>query len=158
MSTAPQNLEELQSSMTPGTVIVASTGTGPYEQVMLDGRHRLIGDEPVTAGGADAGPGPYELLLMALGSCTSMTVRLYADRKKWPLQQVVVRLRHRRIHSADCAECEDKTVFLDEIDGEIELIGPLDEGQRARLREIADRCPVHRTLTSKIIIRTTLLP
>jgi putative redox protein len=146
----------LQASITAGTVIVASTGTGPFEQILLDGRHALTADEPVAAGGGDAGPGPYELLLMALGSCTSMTVHLYATRKKWPLEQVVVRLRHDKVHAKDCADCEDKPTMLDRIERNIEFIGPLDETQRARLRDIADKCPVHRTLTSKIDIRTTV--
>jgi putative redox protein len=150
------NAQALQASIVPGSVIVASTGTGPFEQVMLDGRHTLSADEPVAAGGGDAGPGPYELLLMALGSCTSMTVHLYAARKKWPLEQVVVRLRHEKVHATDCADCEDRVTLLDRIDCNIVFIGPLDEAQRQRLREIADKCPVHRTLTSKIDIRTTV--
>ena len=146
----------LQASLSAGTVIVASAGTGAFEQIMLDGRHVLHADEPVAAGGGDAGPGPYELLLMALGSCTSMTVRMYAARKKWPLEQVVVRLRHERVHAQDCADCEDPKRWLDRIERRIELIGSLDEEQRGRLRQIADHCPVHRTLTSKIDIRTVL--
>ena len=91
----------LQASVTAGTVIVASTGAGPLEQIMLDGRHSLYADEPVATGGGDAGPGPYELLLTALGSCTSMTIEMYATRRKWPLEQVVVRLRHERVHAED---------------------------------------------------------
>jgi putative redox protein len=133
----PRDAEALQATIAAGTVLVASTGNGTFEQIMLDGRHTLTADEPVKAGGGDAGPGPYELLLMALGSCTSMTVRLYA-------------------HAEDCAECENKNVLLDRIDLDLEFVGPLDEAQRARLREIADKCPVHRTLTSKIDIRTTI--
>ena len=146
---------ELQASLPAGTVIVASTGAGPFEQIMLDGRHTLQADEPVSAGGGDGGPGPYELLLMALGSCTSMTINLYAARKKWPVEQVVVRLQHSRVHTEDCVDCESPKSMIDRIDKSVELIGSLDEAQRARLLQIADQCPVHRTLTSKIDIRTT---
>jgi putative redox protein len=146
----------LQSSVKPGTVVVASTGAGPFDQIMLDGRHSVRADEPAAAGGSDGGPNPYELLLMSLGSCTSMTVQMYAARKKWPLEQVVVRLRQERVHAQDCADCEKSSSMVHRIEKTIELIGPLDEEQRARLREIADHCPVHRTLTSKIVIETTL--
>jgi putative redox protein len=148
----------LEASISAGTVVVASTGTGPFQQLMLDGRHTLEADEPRAAGGGDTGPSPYELLLMALGSCTSMTVHLYAARKKWPLEQVVVRLRQERAHSRDCADCEQPGAMVHRIEKTIELIGALDEAQRARLLEIADRCPVHRTLTSKIEIESALAP
>src|SRR5207344_3239672 len=114
--------------------------------------------EPVSAGGKDAGPNPYELLLMSLGACTSMTLRLYARRKQLPLTRVAVRLRHARIHAEDCAECETKTGFVDRIEREIVLEGPLDEGQRKRMLEIANLCPVHRTLTSEVSIITQLAP
>jgi putative redox protein len=145
----------LQAAVPAGTVIVASTGAGPFEQVLLDGRHTLHADEPVSAGGGDSGPGPYELLLMALGSCTSMTVNLYAARKKWPVEQVIVRLSHSRVHAEDCADCEDPKSMIERVDKSVELIGSLDEAQRARLLQIADQCPVHRTLMSKFEIRTT---
>ena len=147
----------LQASMSAGTVVVASTGAGHFEQIMLDGRHTLHADEPVSVGGGDTGPGPYELLLMALGSCTSMTVHMYAARKQWALAQVIVTLSHRRVHAQDCADCEDRNSMLDRIDKKIELIGTLDEAQRTRLAEIADHCPVHRTLTSRVDIRTELV-
>lgn len=153
----PRDADALKSTIAAGSVIIVSKGGAPFEQVMLDGRHTLVADEPATAGGGDAGPGPYELLLMALGSCTAMTLRLYAARKKWPLDQVVVRLRHEKVHADDCADCDEKTAMLDRIDCDIELVGPLDEMQRARLQEIADKCPVHRTLTSKTDIRTTIV-
>ena len=147
----------LQREVTPGTVIVASTGNGAFEQALLDGRHRLAADEPLAAGGGDAGPGPYELLLMALGSCVSMTLQLYAGRKQWPLDQVIVRLRHERVYIEDCIDCADPKARIDRIHKQVELIGALDAGQRARLAEIADQCPVHRTLTSKIDIHTELV-
>jgi len=145
----------LQALATGGTVVVAATGNGAFEQVLLDGRHTLIADEPKAVGGGDAGPGPYELLLMSLGSCTSMTVHMYAARKKWPLEQVVVRLRHSKVYADDCADCEKPTAKIDRIDRAIEFLGALDAEQRSRLLEIANQCPVHRTLSSKIDIKTT---
>jgi putative redox protein len=154
-ATTRRDPSELQASVPAGTVIVASTGAGLFEQVLLDGRHTLQADEPVSAGGGDRGPGPYELLLMALGSCTSMTINLYASRKKWPLEQVVVRLKHSRVHAEDCADCENSKSMIERVDKSVELIGSLDETQRTRLLQIADQCPVHRTLMSKFDIRTT---
>jgi len=146
----------LQALATGGTVIVASTGQGKFEQLLLDGRHTLIADEPASAGGADVGPSPYELLLMSLGSCTSMTVHLYAARKQWPLEQVVVRLRHSKVYADDCADCEnDPKAMIDRIDRALEFVGALDAEQRSRLLQIANQCPVHRTLSSKIDIKTT---
>jgi putative redox protein len=135
-------------------VVVRGTGAG-FDQEITAGRHRLAGDEPLTAGGTDTGPSPYDYLLTALGSCTSMTVGLYARRKAWPLEGVTVELRHSRIHAADCADCETREGFLDRIDLEIQFAGPLTAEQKARLMEIADKCPVHRTLTSEIVIRAT---
>ena len=146
----------LQASVAPRTVVVASTGAGAFEQFLLDGRHSLIADEPKEVGGRDAGPGPYELLLMSLGSCTSITVQMYAARKKWPLEQVIVRLRQERVHMQDCADCEKPDAMVHRIEKTLELVGALDEEQRKRLREIADHCPVHKTLTSKILIETVL--
>src|ERR1700761_4562028 len=135
--------QELATQVETNTVVVASTGVGAFQQVMLDGRHMIHADEPTTAGGNDTGPGPYELLLMALGSCTSMTVNLYAARKKWPLEQVVVRLKHSRVHAEDCADCENPKSMIERVDKSVELIGSLDETQRTRLLQIADQCPVH---------------
>jgi putative redox protein len=109
-------------------------------------------------GGDDKGPSPYDFLLMALGSCTSMTVRLYAERKEWPLERVVVRLKHERIHAQDCADCETKEGMVDRIQREVEFHGALDEAQKARLLEIANKCPVHRTLSNEIKIETRLKP
>ena len=157
-STMRRDRSALEASVTAGTVVVASTGVGKFQQLMLDGRHALLGDEPRAAGGDDTGPGPYEFLLMALGSCTSMTVHLYAARKKWPLEQVIVRLRQERVHARDCADCEEPSAMVHRIEKTIELIGVLDEAQRRRLLEIADHCPVHRTLTSKIEIASALAP
>jgi putative redox protein len=137
-------------------VVVTDAGRGRLVQDVTAGRHRLTADEPVEAGGQDAGPSPYDYLLVALGACTSMTVRLYADRKGWPLERIVVRLRHGKVHAQDCAECETKEGRLDLVEREVELVGALDESQRARLLEIAQRCPVHRTLQSEMVIRTRL--
>jgi uncharacterized OsmC-like protein len=125
-----------------------------FAQVIHAGRHRLAADEPVAAGGTDTGPSPYDFLLAALGACTSMTVSLYARRKSWPLEEVTVYLRHSKIYAADCAECETREGLLDRIERDIHFTGPLSGEQKSRLLEIADKCPVHRTLTSEIVIRT----
>jgi putative redox protein len=138
------------------TVIVRDVGSG-FAQDIVVGRHRLKADEPEDAGGTDTGPSPYDYLLVALGSCTSMTVALYARRKQWPLEGVTIRLEHSKIHATDCAECETKDGMLDRIERDISLSGPLSEAQRARLLEIAERCPVHRTLVSEISIRSRLV-
>jgi uncharacterized OsmC-like protein/alpha-beta hydrolase superfamily lysophospholipase len=138
----------------PHEVLVRETRHGAFQQEITAGTHRFLADEPVAAGGLDSGPGPYDLLLAALGACTSMTLRLYAERKKLPLVRTWVRLRHSRIYAADCAECETKEGMLDRIERIITLEGELDAEQRKRLIEIADKCPVHRTLTLEINIRT----
>jgi uncharacterized OsmC-like protein len=140
------------------TVLVRETGHGLFQQEIISGRHHLIADEPKDVGGLGSGPGPYDLLLAALGACTSMTLRLYADRKKLPLTRTQVRLRHSRIYATDCAECETRDGMLDRIERVITLEGDLDAEQRARLLEIADKCPVHRTLKSEIDIRTVEEP
>ena len=137
-------------------VVVSETGDGKFQQSVAIGPHHLIADEPIPAGGRDSGPSPYEFLLAALGACTAMTLRLYADHKKLPLERVSVSLTHEKIHAVDCAECETKEGKLDRIERSIALEGPLDAAQRARLLEIADKCPVHRTLKSEIDIRTAL--
>lgn len=139
-----------------GMIVVTESGDGRLQQLLLDGRHRLLADEPVAVGGGDTGPNPYDLLLMSLDACTSMTLRLYAERKKWSLTRVTVRLRHSRIHAEDCAGCETRQGMLDRIEREILLEGPLEAEQRARLLEIAEQCPVHRTLKSEIVIETRL--
>ncbi|GAS99217.1 OsmC-like protein/ redox protein [Mycolicibacterium canariasense] len=140
---------------TEGTVIVTETGAGTYTQEIIAGSHRLRADEPQPVGDDD-GPTPYDLLLAALGSCTSMTVRMYADRKGWPLDRVRVTLRHSRIHARDCADCETTKGWISHIDRELELIGDLDDGQRQKLMDIAERCPVHQTLTGEVRIATAL--
>jgi putative redox protein len=138
-----------------GTVTVTETGSGTYTQQITAGHHRLVADEPRPIGD-DAGPPPYDLLLAALGACTSMTVRMYAARKGWPLERVRVTLRHSRIHARDCVECETSSGWIDHIDRDIELAGDLDDAQRQRLFHIAERCPVHQTLTSEVNIATSL--
>lgn len=129
---------------------------GGFSQEIAVGRHRLTADEPLSVGGTDAGPTPYDMLLAALGSCMSMTVAMYARRKRWPLEAVTVRLRHSRIHAADCEACETTEALLDHIECEVELTGVLDDEQHVRLLEIANKCPVHRTLTSKVHIQARL--
>ncbi|HEU4874910.1 MAG TPA: OsmC family protein [Pyrinomonadaceae bacterium] len=122
-------------------------------EVRYGAGHSFITDEPVAAGGEDAGPDPYTLMLAALGSCISMTLKLYARRKQWPLESVTVHLRQSRIHSKDCQECtQNQDGFVHRIERKVSITGPLSEEQRARLQEIAHKCPVHRTLTSEIVI------
>jgi len=138
----------------PRNVVVRETRNSKFQQTISTGPHRLLADEPVAAGGEDTGPGPYDFLLASLGACTSMTMRLYADRKSLPLERVTVTLKHQKIHAQDCAECETKVGMLDQIDRVIAMEGALDAEQRNKLMEIADKCPVHRTLTSEIRIVT----
>jgi putative redox protein len=138
----------------PHGVVEVRGGDRGFEQVIRAGSHRWVGDEPESVGGGDAGPTPYDLLLAALGTCTNMTLRMYADRKDLGLTGVDTRLRHQRVHARDCEDCASKTGKIDRIDREITLHGDLDETQRKRLMEIADRCPVHRTLTSETVIRS----
>jgi uncharacterized OsmC-like protein/fermentation-respiration switch protein FrsA (DUF1100 family) len=140
-------------SVAPG-VVVTETGEGRFQQLVQAGTHRLLADEPRAVGGLDSGLSPYDLLLAALGACTSMTLRLYAERKALPLERVSVTLQHARIHAADCANCETQEGMLDRIDRTIRIYGDVDDDQRRRLMEIADKCPVHRTLTSEVEIRT----
>ena len=140
-----------------GVVIVSSTDEGAFHQLILAGPHRLTADEPLSIGGDDRGPTPYGLLLASLGACTSMTIRMYAKRKKLPLDQVSIMLRHDRIHANDCEECDTKDGKIDLIERRIELKGELSEEQRSRLLEIADKCPVHRTLQSEVVVRSELV-
>jgi uncharacterized OsmC-like protein/pimeloyl-ACP methyl ester carboxylesterase len=139
----------------PAGVVVRETRNGRFQQAITVGNHRLLADEPRSVGGLDSGPNPYDLVLAGLGACTAMTVRLYAERKQLPLDRVTVRLAHAKIHAADCETCETKEGMIDRIAREVVLEGNLDTEQRAKLLEIADKCPVHRTLTSEIDIRTT---
>jgi putative redox protein len=147
MGNSPQQAHDIRE------VVVRGSGAG-FAQEIIAGPHRLKGDEPVSAGGTDTGPSPYDFLLAALGTCTSLTLGIYARRKGWPLEDVTVRLRHSKIHAADCAECETKEGKLDRIERDIHLTGRLTAGQQSKLMEIAGKCPVHRTLTSKISIKT----
>ncbi len=146
--------EAMKAESEPGVVLVRETREGKFQQEVVSGPHRLLADEPEKVGGDNSGPGPYDFLLAGLGACTSMTMRLYADFKKLPLDRVTVRLTHSKVHEADCENCEDKKSMLDRIERIITMEGALDADQRKRLLEIADKCPVHRTLTSKIDIRT----
>jgi uncharacterized OsmC-like protein len=133
--------------------VVVTSQTNLRNEVRYGAGHSFITDEPVAAGGEDAGPDPYTLLLAALGSCMSMTVTLYASKKQWPLEQVTVRLKQNRIHARDCQECvQSQEGFIHRIEGSVTFAGPLSEEQRVRLGEIARKCPVHRTLTSPIHI------
>lgn len=137
-------------------VIVTGDAAGLAQQIRA-GAHLLRSDEPLSAGGTDAGPPPYGLLLAALGACTSMTVSLYARRKAWPLREVTVRLRHSRIYASDCADCETKEGMLDRIERDIHFGGSLTAEQHDALLKIANKCPVHRTLTSEIDIRSRIV-
>lgn len=134
--------------------VTARTGAGSFRTEILARGHPLIADEPVAAGGDDLGPTPYDLLAAALGACTTMTVRMYAERKKWPLEEAVVRLQHSKVHAQDEEACETREARLDQLDRELTFIGPLDSDQRSRLVEIAERCPVHRTLSAGVRITT----
>ncbi|MET4206481.1 bifunctional alpha/beta hydrolase/OsmC family protein [Bradyrhizobium sp. LA2.1] len=138
----------------PRKVVVQETRKSKFNQAITVGPHHLVADEPIAAGGEDAGPGPYDFLLAGLGACTSMTMRLYADRKSLPLDRVTVTLKHSKIYAKDCAECETRDGMLDQIERDIAIDGALDAEQRKKLMEIADKCPVHRTLTSEIRIVT----
>jgi putative redox protein len=147
-------VQATNSGEEPRQVVVRETRNSKLQQSVMVGPHRLVADEPIKAGGEDTGPGPYDFLLTALGACTSMTMRLYADRKALPLDRVTVTLKHSKIYAKDCEECETRDGMLDQIDRVIGMEGALDTDQRKRLLEIADKCPVHRTLTSEIRILT----
>jgi uncharacterized OsmC-like protein/alpha/beta superfamily hydrolase len=138
------------------STVVVETGTGKFVQKIDSSGHSLIADEPFSVGGTNTGPTPYDLLVSGLGACTSMTIRMYADRKKWPLESVAVRLRHQKIHADDCEQCETSSGKIDVINREIELKGELSEEQRVRLLEIADLCPVHKTLHSEVRIDSVI--
>ena len=146
------------TALASGMVEVRETRTGHLTQRVRAGRHVLLADEPVAVGGDDAGPGPYDYLLAALGACTSMTMRLYAERKGIVAERFAVRLSHRRVHARDCVDCETKEGKIDEITRDITIEGDVPDAVRARLMEIADKCPVHQTLTHEIKIRSRLVP
>jgi putative redox protein len=151
---APSNPQPDTQSGEPPTVVVTDAGDGAFTQRIQVGAHTLTSDEPATVGGDNLGPTPYDLLLAALGSCTSMTVRMYAQRKNWPLRSTTVTLTHSKIHAADCETCETTSGRMDHIVREVRFDGDLDAAQRARLLEIADKCPVHRTLRSEVVVQT----
>jgi putative redox protein len=139
----------------PEGQVVTRTGDA-YRTEMQAGPHALVADEPEDVGGDDAGPSPYDYLLSALGSCTGMTLRMYADRKEWPLEEAIVRLSHTKIHAKDCEHCDTDTGKVDRIEREIEVRGALSDAQRERLLDIANKCPVHRTLHSEVQVRSSL--
>jgi len=149
-------MKAVPEGITSRDVIVWGEGS-KFAQQIAAGRHRLKSDEPEAVGGSDTGPSPYDFLLAALGSCTSMTVGMYARKKNWPLERVTVWLRHSKIYAADCSECETTEGMLDRIERDVRFEGPLTAEQHSRLLEIANKCPVHRSLTSEINIRTRLL-
>lgn len=140
----------------PESQVMTNTEEAGFLTDILTGKHYLVADEPQSAGGTDLGPSPYDLLLASLGACTGMTLRMYADRKRWPLKGVKVHLEHERRHAVDCEDCENPKSKIDHIDKRIELEGDLDQAQRERLLEISQRCPVHRTLSSDIVIKSEL--
>ena len=147
--------ESPQPAPVSGTMIVSETGIGKFQNLVRTGQHVFLADEPLSFGGDDTGPNPYDFLLAGLGSCTAMTLRMYAERKKWPLDQVRVTLSHAKEHADDCVDCDPKS-RIDVFDRTITILGDLDETQRQRLLEIADKCPVHRTLEANAHIRTQL--
>ncbi len=140
-----------------GQIEVVETGAGKFANVVRVGRHLLAADEPKSIGGTDTGPSPYDYLLAGLGACTAMTLRLYAERKKLALDKVSVRLRHERVHADDCSDCESASGQISEMHRDITLEGDLSEQDRTKLLEIADKCPVHRTLENEIKVRTQLV-
>ena len=145
-------------TLPPGVVEVSEAPASHLVQNVRVGRHLLTADEPMSAGGDDAGPSPYDYLLAALGACTSMTMRLYAERKQIPVQRFAVRLSHRKVHADDCADCETEAGRIDEIAREITIEGDVPEEARDRLMQIAEKCPIHQTLTHEVKIRSSLMP
>lgn len=150
------SMEKIRPAESEDHRVVARTGKTGYRTEISASGHDLIADEPKSLGGSDMGPNPYDFLAAGLGACTTMTLRMYADRKEWPLDEIVARLKHQKVHANACEDCDTKSGKLDEIDREIEVKGDLSEEQRKRLLEIADKCPVHRTLHSEIKVRTRL--
>jgi len=146
---------EVTAPLEPGAVRVTEAGVGNYTRIVTDGRHEWAADEPEPVGGRDAGPNSYELLSASLAACATITMRMYADRKGWPLEGVSVDVKHGRIHAEDCEDCETQQGMIDRLDKTVRIMGDLDGDQIDRLMEIADRCPVHRTLTREIQIVTS---
>lgn len=145
---------EEQPAEDDSRVVVRTAQGGFFTDIYANGHH-FVADEPIAVGGTNQGPTPYDLLAAALGACTTITVQMYADRKGWPLEYAVARLRHQKIHADDCATCETRDGNIDQIERELEFVGPLDDAQRQRLREIADKCPVHHTFKGEIAVHTT---
>jgi putative redox protein len=150
-----ENIREVKEK--PESQVLTSTGDEGFLTEILSGKHHLLADEPEYAGGSNLGPNPYDLLLASLGACTGMTLRMYADRKQWPLKEVKVYLEHEKRHAKDCEDCDNPKSKLDHIDKKIELDGDLDQAQKERLLEISTRCPVHRTLSSEIRIESSMV-
>jgi putative redox protein len=148
--------EEVRRKDPADNRVVVRTGRIGYRTEIIANGHSLIADEPIALGGSDTGPSPYDYLVAALGACTSITLRMYADRKQWPLDSIQVNMKHRKIHAKDCEECETREGKIDHIEREVDLSGDLSDDQRARLLEIADRCPVHRSLHSEIHVQSWL--
>ena len=136
--------------------ITVTIGTDHYHTEISAGNHELVADEPQSAGGTDHGPDPYALLLSALGACKAITVRMYADRKQWPLERLELTLTHERVHANDCEDCEHEDGLISVIECHVAPHGDLSDEQRARLLEIADKCPVHKTITGPNHVRTRL--
>lgn len=139
-----------------GAVIACETGGGGFALDLMAGPHRLQADEPKAAGGDDTGPSPYELLGAALAACTAMTLRMYAGHKGWTVGDISVVVRHDKVHAEDCADCESGRGRIDRFERVIEIAGDLDEDKRGRLLDIADKCPVHRTLHGEVQVTTRL--
>jgi putative redox protein len=156
---ASRYLGDAHGQATPATdsqVVEVTAQAGALAQTIRAGKHVLVADEPPSVGGSDAGPTPHDLLLASLGACTSMTLQMYANRKRWPVDGIAIRLKHRRIHASDCESCEARDGYIDCIEKDIVVSGDLDDAQIKRLAEIADRCPVHRTLQGKKEITTQI--
>lgn len=152
-----RQLDEVRDGREAGEQVVVRTAGGSFQTEVWASGHHLLADEPVKVGGTDTGPNPYDYLAIALGTCTTMTLQVYAERKGWPLEEAVVHMHHDKIHAEDCAHCETEEGKVDRLDRLIELHGPLGADQKARLLEIANRCPVHRTLTTDIDVQTRIV-
>jgi putative redox protein len=137
--------------------VIVKTSGELYRTEITAGKHTIIADEPLSMGGRDLGPNPYDLLMSAVGACVGMTLRMYAERKKWDLQEVHVHLSHQRIHARDCTDCKSNNGYVHIINKELNLIGDLSEKQLDRLKEISDRCPVQKTLMNEVKFNTALV-